>query len=142
MKIRNIYIAKEKFKNIERIENKLSCEKWVEYIEANQDYFTWYENTADGIYRKNNMHEVPEHSIEKFKRLLNKRSAYAEFNAKKGWYEVIIGFIDDLGLITTTFQRRVKKKDLEMLLEMANYLDAYVLNGGSKIIDEKFIDEF
>lgn len=142
MKIRYLWIAKEKFKSISMIKNKLSYEKWVEYIEANQDYFTWYENTADGIYRKNNMHEVPEHSIEKFKRLLNKRSAYAEFNSKKGWHEVIIDFNDIDGLISTTFQRRVKKKDLEMLLEMANYLDAYVLNGGSKIIDEKFIDEF
>lgn len=142
MKIRDPWIAKEKFKSISMIKNKLSHEKWIEFIEANQDYFTWYENTKEGIYELNHLDQIPEAFKEQSIRLLNKRKAFAEYNSKKGFHEIIIDFNEVHGLIGTTFQKRIRKEHLQMLLNMANYLDAYLLNGGNKIIDVKFIEEF
>jgi hypothetical protein len=142
-KIKNIkdpWIAREKFDNISNIKTKLSHLQWVEYIEDHQDYFTWYEDTPDGIYRKNNMDKVPDSFKEKVLYSLNKHKVFAEFNKKKGWYEIVIGFNDELNVIGTTFMKPIKKEHLRRLLDMANCLDALLLNHGDEIIDEKVIE--
>jgi hypothetical protein len=64
----------------------------------------------------------------------------AEFNVKKGWHEVDLAFHGDFGIITTTFQKSITKEHLRRLLDMATYLDAYLLNNGNEIIDEKVIE--
>ena len=133
-------IAKEKFDNISNIQLKLSHEKWVKYIDMHQDYYTWYENTEDGIFEKNNMDKVPESFREKVLYSLNKTKVLAEYNTKKGYYEIVINFNDRLNVIGTTFMKRIKKEHLRRLLDLANYLDAFLLNNGKTIIDEKVIE--
>ena len=140
MKIKDPWIAREKFDNISNIQMKLSHQRWVEYIDAHLDYYTWYENTESGIYSKNNINKVPENFLEKALHRLNKAEVQAEFNNKKGYYEIIINFNDKLNIIGTTFMKPVKKEHLIRLLEMANYLDAYLLNHGNEIIDAKVIE--
>ena len=140
MKIKKLWIAREKFNNILHIKNKLSYHKWIEYIDNHQDYFVWYEDTEDGIHIKNNIDKVPDDFIGKTLLSLNKRKALAEFNNKKGYYEVVIGFNDELGTISTTFMKRIKKEHLRRLLDLANYPDALLLNNGTKIMDEKVIE--
>ena len=139
-KIKDLYIAKEKFSNINKMEKKIDYEKWKKFIDTHKDYFTWEDDTADGIYRKNNIDKIPEWAREG---ILNsqKGKALAEFNKKKGWYEVVLSFHKDLGIITTTFQKKIEKKHLLHLLELANYLDALLLIDGKTVIDQQFIEE-
>ncbi|MBF7092637.1 hypothetical protein IUY40_13960 [Flavobacterium sp. ALJ2] len=139
--IKDPYISKEKFDYILNVKNKLDYNKWIQYVDSHQNYFTWYENTEDGIYKKNNMDKVPESFREKEILYLDKKNAHAEYNTKKGFYEVILSFNYNLGIISTTFQKKITKEHLKMLLEMANHLDAYLLNSGKTIIDEKVVKE-
>ncbi|MBB1140666.1 hypothetical protein [Myroides sp. WP-1] len=141
MKINNIKdpcISKETFEQARFVHNKLSYEKWVDYIDKHQDYFIWEDDTPDGIYRRNNIAKIPEWAREG---ILNsyKSKAFAEFNVKKGWYEIVFEFHKDLGIITTTFQKPINKKHLLTLLDLANYLDALLLKDGKEIIDENVI---
>lgn len=140
-KIKDPWIAKEKFNNINKIEKKLDYKKWVEFIDNRKDYFIWYEDTESGIYLKNNMDKVPEWAKEKALRSLNKTNSYAEFNKKKGYYEISVCFNEELNVISTSFQKKITIKHLKILLEMANYLDALLLNNGTQIIDEKVIED-
>jgi hypothetical protein len=139
--IKDPSIAKEKYKWSNQIEKKLDYEKWIEFIDNHQDYFTWYENTKSGIETKNRIDEVPEDFREGVLGGLNKMQASAEYNRKKGWYEIIIDYHIDYGCVHTTFMKKITKEHLKMLLEMANHLDGYLLNSGKTIIDEKVIEE-
>jgi uncharacterized protein YozE (UPF0346 family) len=142
MRLKNIKdpsIAKEIYEQAKFVKHKLSYKKWVEYIDAHQDYFTWEDDTPDGIYRKNNIDKIPEWAREG---ILNscKSKALAEFNKRKGWHEIILAFHGDFGIITTTFQKAITKEHLKILLSLANYLDALLLNHKNEIIDEKVIE--
>jgi hypothetical protein len=118
MKIKEIKdptIAKEKFEWPWLIENKLSHERWIEYIENNQDYFTWEENTISGISLKNNIEKIPINFREKLLISLNKRKALAEFSQKKGWHEIVISYNEKYGIISTTFMKPITKQNLKRL---------------------------
>lgn len=143
MKIKDIKdpsIAKDIYDQARFVSNKLSYEKWVEYIDNHQDYFSWEDDTPDGIYRRNNIDKIPEWAREG---IINsyKAKALAEFNDKKGWHEISLAYHKDFGIITTTFQKSIKKKQLLILLDLANYLDALLLKDGKEIIDKKLIEE-
>lgn len=139
-KIKDPWIAKEKFDYIGNVKQKLLPEKWAEFIDKNSDYYTWLENTDEGRETLSNIDKIPLDFREGILKGHNKCKAYAEFNAKKKYHEVIVAFNPDLGVIGTTFQKPVTKVHLKRLLDMANYLDAYLLNNGNEIIDEKFIE--
>lgn len=49
-------------------------------------------------------------------------------------------FHRELKYIVVSFEKKVEIKDLRLFLDMANYLDAYLLKDGTEIIDEKVID--
>jgi len=134
-------ISLEKYEWSFNIKNKLNYDKWVEYIDAHKDYFTWYEDTDDGIKTKNTINEVPEDFREGVLLKLQKQQVRAEYNPKKCWYEVVIDFHKNFGIIHTTFMKPLKKEHLTMLLNIANYLDAFLLNNGKTIIDKKVIDD-
>ncbi len=68
-----------------------------------------------------------------------KKQVCAEFNDRKGYHEVIIKFNEELGVLGTTFQKPITKFHLKWLIEMAEHLDAFVLNNGRVIIDESFV---
>ena len=135
-KIKDPWIAKEKFVNINLNKEKLDFNKWVEFIENHKDYFIWYEETLDGIHLLENLDKVPIWAREG---ILNsfKGKALAEYNNKKGYYEIVFTFNKELNVISTTFMKRISQKHLYRLLEMANYLDALLLNNGTEVIDEK-----
>ena len=44
-------------------------------------------------------------------------------------------------VISTKFERKIEKLDLELLFSMANYLDALLLIDGKTVIDQQFIEE-
>jgi hypothetical protein len=139
--IKDPSIAKETFENISKIKCKLEYEKWVDYINKNLDYFTWYEDTKDGKNLKKNLHEVPESFLDKIVNSLSKTKVLAEYNEKKGFYEIVISYSQKYGVINMTYQKKITKEHLQRLLEMANYLDALLLVDGKYVINEKFILE-
>ena len=138
-KISDPWIAKEKFNNISKVKEKLSKETWVEFINNNTDYFIWLENTERGKKTLANLDKIPESFKNGVLRNHDKQEACAEFNQKKGYHEVVVQFNERLGVIGTTIQKPITKAHLRMLLDMANHLDAYLLNNGTEIIDEAFL---
>lgn len=140
-KIKDPEISKEKFRNFDEVKTKLDKNLWIDFINSNSDYFTWFEDTQEGINLKNNLDKVPKDFMEKTLSSLNKTRVYAEYNKKKKFFEVTIYFSIEYGIIYTTFQKKITKKHLYKLLEMANYLDALLLNNGTQIIDEKVIED-
>lgn len=139
-KIKDPEISKEKFKTLDNVKNKLEHNLWIDFINSNLNYYTWYEDSPDGINLKNNINKVPQDFKEKALNSLNKTKVYAEYNEKKGYYEIILNFNIEYGIVYTTFQKKITKKHLYRLLEMANYLDALLLNNGTEVIDEKIIE--
>lgn len=139
-KIKDPSIAKEKFDYRLDIKNPISYDKWVEFIELNSNYFTWRENTDEGKQTLADIDKVAESFREGILEGHNKKRAYAEFNEKKGYFELYIDFVEKFGKISTTFQKSITKDHLRMLLDMANHLDAYLLSNGTEIIDERVIE--
>lgn len=133
-------IAKESYNYSDEVKRKLPYEKWVEYISNHLDYYEWLEDTNKGKERLSNIDKIPEAFRNGVLEQLSKSQALAEFNEKKGWHEIVIDFHRDIGVIKTAFMKRITKVHLRRLLDMANYLDAYLLNNGNEIIDEKFIE--
>ena len=82
-KIKDLYIAKEKFSNINKIEKKIDYEKWKKFIDTHKDYYIWNEDTEDGIFRKNNIDKIPDWAKEGILRSLNKTESYSEFKSEK-----------------------------------------------------------
>src|SRR5690606_15037574 len=139
MKLENIKdpsIAQQKYDNYEDIREKVPHDNWAQFINENLDYYTWLEGTDEGKIRLKNLNSIPESFKNKILNLHDKKRALAEYNSEQGYYEVIIDYIDKYGKISTTFQKPITKKHLQRLLDMANYLDAYLLNNGKDIIDE------
>ena len=139
MKISDPWIAKETFSNVSKVEKKLSYSRWIEFIETRKDYFTWLEDTEEGKTTLANLNEVPESFRTKILKAHDRMKALAEFSPEKGYFEVIVQFNERLGVIGTTFQKEIKQHHLEVLFKMAEYLDAYVLNNGTQIIDRDVI---
>lgn len=140
--VSKISIAKEKqiIINYESIySTPLNYEKWVEYIENHNDYYTWYENSIDGIETKENIDLIPERFQERILKRLNKRTANAEFEQKEKYFKVILEFFDDSNYIRVTTTKPTIER-LEKLLDLANYLDALLLINGKKIVDKIFLE--
>jgi hypothetical protein len=139
-KIKDPWIAKEKFKYISDVKEKLSHEKWVEYIDAHKDYYLWFEETELGIDLSNKLRTEPEVSRLDFSKELNKTIAKAEYNEKKGNFDVILTFSHEYGTIGSTFNKKISNQHIVRLIDLAKFLDAYVLNNGKQIIDETFLE--
>lgn len=131
--IKDPVIAKERYESLYRITNKLSKDRYIEFVEKNSNYFTWLEDTTDGKEALRDINSIPESFREGFLKAHNKTHACAEFNFKKKYYELTLNFNDEFGIIASTFQKKITSK----------YLDALLLNGVNKeVIDEKVIDSF
>lgn len=133
-------IAKEKYEYSDRVKIKLDYDNWVDFIEQNRGYYIWLEESEKGKERLANIDKIPESFRAGILEQLNKTQVFAEFNTKKGYHEIVIDFHKDIGVIKTTFMKKVTKDHLKRLLEMANHLDALLLKYGKEIIDEKAIE--
>ena len=139
--VKDPWIAKETFNFVFEITKKLNYDLWVEFVTNNNHYFEWKEDTESGVELLKNVGLFSDEFRQSILGGLNKTQACAEFNIHKGYYEVIFTFNKQFGIISTTFQKKIKPHQLRMLLDMANYLDAYLLNNGTEIIDEKYIEK-
>jgi hypothetical protein len=139
-KIRDLDISKEKYEWVNDVKIKVDYKKWVEFIDNNQDYFIWYENTKDGIHRKNNLDKIPENYRDGFILKLNKLNAFSNYNEKEKYYENRVRYHRDFGIIMIDFESKPRKKDLEICIKMAEHLEAYLLIDGKKIITRKDLE--
>lgn len=143
MKIKNIKdpsIAKEKYDYRLNIKEHVSYDKWVEFINYKNDYFTWLEDTEEGKKTLENIDKIQIAFKEGILKGHNKQKACAEFNFKKGYYEVIVQYNEKYGHISTTFMKPVNEKHIRILLDMAKNLNAYLLNNGNEIIEESILE--
>ncbi len=129
-------IAKEKYKYSNQVKERVSYERWVQYIDANQSYYSWLEETEVGKERVSNIDKIPLAFREGILLQLNKSQALAEFNLKKGYHEIVVDYHGDTGVISITIMKKVIKEHLKEFLNMAQSLDAYLLNHGDEVIDD------
>lgn len=113
--------------------------KWVDFIDNHSKDFIWYEKTKNGIDTATNIDKVPESFKERILASLNKSACYKEFDEKKGYYNINIGFNHLDGIVSIGFERTPKLEDLKIFVEMAKHLDALLLKDGTEIIDDKTI---
>ena len=135
-------IAKGMLNNVFTKTDTLNYEKWVGFINNHLDFFIWNEETEEGKNRLRNIHNVPDDFKERVLASLNKVSCFAEFNSKKGLYNIGVSFYGDLNWIRIQFTRTPRIEDLRIFFEMANDLDALLLIEGKKIVDKEMIDSF
>lgn len=139
MKLSDPTIAKEKYRNRKNLTKQVSYSNWVEFIDNHQGYFIWQEDTEEGKETLKNLDKIPESFREGILKSHNRSRAFAEYNEKKGYYEIYIDYIELFGTVSTTFQKKIEKRHLEILLDMADYLDALLLNNGTEIIDRDYL---
>lgn len=134
-------IAKEPYELGEYNSNsKIEYLKWVDFIDNHPEEFIWNENTNSGRETLANIDKVPDNFKERVLISLNKGACYKEYDHKKKYYNINIGynFIDNR--VSIGFERTPKLEDLKIFVEMAKHLDALLLKDGTEIIDEKMIE--
>lgn len=124
----------------DKSKSDIQYSKWVEFIDSHPNDFIWYENTKDGIEIFQNIDKVPDSFRNRTLKGLNKYSCFKEFDVKKGYYNINLGFNDIDNLVSIGFERTPKLEDLKIFVEMAKHLDALLLKDGKEIIDEKMIE--
>lgn len=121
------WIAKEKFDSLSSVVNRIEHAKFVECIEDRPNYFSWIEDTVEGRKTLAAIDQIPEKFRQKVLRTHSKNKALADYDATKGFHLISVGFLE--GVVGTTFQRSIGKQDLEWLLDLAECLEAMVING-------------
>lgn len=137
----NIIIAKNKMPKANTVLEPLDYQKWVEFIDNHSDLFIWKENTTEGVQIIKNINDVPKDFRERVLGSLNKTNCYAEFDNKKGHFNIRVAFGRKYNWVSIDFARKPKPQDLNIFIKMARYLDAYLLLNGTKIINEDTLND-
>lgn len=131
-----LYIAQSKFKStLEEPTGNFDYNKWVDFIESHKDYFIWYEDTEDGTYRKNNMDNVPDWAREGISYQLNKAHAYSTNKMTKNPKDIRVVFSKKNGTISIDLERKPSKTAVQILLEMAKFLNGKLFRNENKEIE-------
>ncbi|RKF03593.1 hypothetical protein C8N26_1983 [Tenacibaculum lutimaris] len=133
-------IAKDKRPKANTNLEPLDYEKWVEFIDNNQDIFIWNEYTKEGKETLKNINDFSDRVKYKILSTLNKGVCYSEFNQKKDSYNIGVTFYEDLNYIKIQFARTPRLEDLRIFIEMAENLDAYLLVNDKTIITRKDLE--
>lgn len=135
----SITIAKSVVPTANTVLEPLDYQKWVGFIEQNKELFLWNEHTEKGKKSLQNIKDVPENFKERVLSSLNKKVCFSEYNNATGYYNISVTFYHELNWIAIQFARNPKPDDLKIFVEMAKYLDAYLLADGTTIIDEEVL---
>lgn len=134
-------IAKEPYDlGGDKSNSKVEYLEWVKFIDSHPEEFIWNEDTEAGKETLANIDKVPENFKERVRASLNKGACYKEYDLKKGYYNISIGFNFIDNMVSINFERTPKPEDLKIFLAMARHLDALLLKDGNEIIDEKVIE--
>lgn len=140
-KLTYLNIDKKSFGFVTDNRDSIDYQKWVKYIDENQEIFVWYEDTEDGKNILKNIKNIPEKFQKHALALLNKVRCFAKFNSKKNYYDISVGCSEESRRVTITFERRPQIEEIRLFLNMAKHLDAMLLYRGKINIDEKIIEE-
>jgi hypothetical protein len=134
-------IAKTPYKLVgDETDGYIDYFRWVDFIDLHSKDLIWKENTRSGMEILQNIEKVSDNFKERVLISLKKSTCYKEFDSKKGYYNIHLGFNFINNRISIGFERTPMPEDLRSLLEMAHYLEALLLKNGNKIIDEKVIE--
>ena len=128
--MKKIKIGRNSFIIIQKEDENIDYQKWIIFIENHKNFFIWYEDTEDG---KKVMERIDEFS-DRIKRgilyKLNRTNVYCTKELSKNSWDCIISYNTENN-ISVHLEKKITKKIAEILLKMANYLEAKI------IIDDK-----
>ena len=128
--MKKIKIGRNSFIIIQKEDENIDYQKWIIFIENHKNFFIWYEDTEDG---KKVMERIDEFS-DRIKRgilyKLNRTNVYCTKELSKNSWDCIISYNTENN-ISVHLEKKITKKIAEVLLKMANYLEAKI------IIDDK-----
>ena len=128
--IQKLKIGSRSFIDIKKDNDIVNYEQWVDFIERHRDYFTWFEETEQGISVKKNLDRFSEGTKKVLLYRLSKTTAYSTTKIVKDPFDFIIHYGKNK-YISVHLEKKITLKIAALLLEMAKYLGARV------IIDEK-----
>ena len=126
--MKKIKLGRNSFINIMRKDN-VNYQKWIAFIETHKDYFIWYEDTEEGKEVLKNIDEIPEDFKSIVSYSLSKTNAYCTKKLSKNFGDCIVKYA--INEVSVSLEKKITKPIAEILLEMADYLEAKI------IIDEK-----
>lgn len=134
-------IAKKPYKLVsEDTKGEIDYVKWVNFIETHPQHFIWYENTEEGKEALKNIDKVPQWAKERVLYSLNKRKAHCTSELMPKPTDLVIAFSSSDNRVGISMEKNMTKKVAEVLISMANSLNALLLKNGNEIIDEKFTE--
>ena len=122
-------IGRNNFINIKGNNEQIDFQKWIAFIETHKDYFIWYEDTEEGKEVLKNIDEIPEDFKSRVSYSLSKTNAYYTKKLSKNFGDCIVKYA--INEVSVSLEKKITKPIAEILLEMANYLEAKI------IIDDK-----
>ena len=136
--MKKIKIGRYSFVNITK-DGDIDYKKWIDFIESHKDYFIWYEDTEEGKEVLKNIDEIPKDFKSRVSYSLSKTNAYCTKKLSKNFGDCIVKYA--INEVSVSLEKKITKPIAEILLEMANYLDALLLIDGKTVIDQQFIEE-
>lgn len=127
--MKKIKIGRNSFINIMRKDN-VNYQKWVTFIENHKSYFIWYEDTEEGKKIRERIDEFSQRVKEGVLYKLSKTNVYCTKKLSENSWDCIISYNIENN-ISVHLEKKITKSIAEILLEMADYLEAKI------IIDEK-----
>ena len=127
--MKKIKIGRNSFINIMRKDN-VNYQKWVTFIENHKSYFIWYEDTEEGKKIRERIDEFSQRVKEGVLYKLSKTNVYCTKKLSENSWDCIISYNIENN-ISVPLEKKITKSIAEIILEMADYLEAKI------IIDEK-----
>ena len=127
--MKKIKIGRNSFINIMRKDN-VNYQKWVTFIENHKSYFIWYEDTEEGKKIRERIDEFSQRVKEGVLYKLSKTNVYQQKKLSENSWDCIISYNIENN-ISVHLEKKITKSIAEIILEMADYLEAKI------IIDEK-----
>ena len=127
--MKKIKIGRNSFINIMRKDN-VNYQKWVTFIENHKSYFIWYEDTEEGKKKRERIDEFSQRVKEGVLYKLSKTNVYCTKKLSENSWDCIISYNIENN-ISVHLEKKITKSIAEIILEMADYLEAKI------IIDEK-----
>jgi hypothetical protein len=140
-KIKRIVIVKEKPKgSTSNLTKKIEYKKFVEYIEANKDFYQWWEENENGkkTWEAHVEANVP-FTDPIFTHNLNKHVATALFHEKKGYELLNVNYNITIGILVFEWHTKLTKELMLRFLDMANYCEGLLYVNSSKILNKEAI---
>ena len=110
--------------------DNVNYQKWITFIENHKSYFIWYEDTEEGKKIRERIDEFSQRVKEGVLYKLNKTNVYCAKKLSKNSWDCIISYNIENNL-SVYLEKKITKPIAEILLEMADYLEAKI------IIDER-----